>query len=983
MSRKTIATHMTLLLVIFFFSCQRLPVQPIIEKDGRRCGEVAGDFRARWWNYFERGQSYARCQLWKAAAQDYRKALSRRSDDNCQARTYGMNFVEYFPHRELGISLYHRQRYEEAMIELETSLSQETSAKAEFYLDRARKAWILSNNLDHADPEIQLSSEMDTGPTNAFAFRVEGMAMDDTYVKQIRLNGRDLSIDLAAAKIPFDADIPLQSGSNRIHIEAVDILGNTTELELYVFCDHSGPLLNFDTIQRSGAASSSCRIKGVASDSSGILNIHVNGEKLAPAGAKEYEFQYQCVPGKPKSRFVVTAEDGAGNVTTAVVDAHNLLGRRDDVPLLAANGPLSRHILDPKSLAPAWVEMEAPADLPIPVPSYLVASSSLPGAALEISRGPSTERGGRNYALIVGINEYETWPRLKTAVNDARQLARVLLSRYGFAARDVTLLLDQEATEASILDALLTITASMEERDNLLVYFAGHGKDHPVAYDGYWIPVAGKRGDAIWTWIAHSAVHNLISSGQVRGKNIIVVTDSCYGGRLTRGGQAGALARRALAPNTLLALAARKSRQIISSGSLEQVPDWGRDGHSLFAYYLLRALKENREEYVSLSSLVNTKVWEPVNKISGQRPVIGRFKTPMDEDGEFVLHLFEAQDTAEVLVEPTSASNLGLGRAQQDNIKDDTPPTIAVKWWDAKQTVFLKRAYIEGHVFDQGSIAAIRINGHSVLNRSGMDIHFNQLVKLELGDNPFVIEAWDKVGNRSRSQIHIYRKQPDVDAPIARMSAVMLPLETMGENDLDIQGALFDYLDDSQRFSLRYWTDPSYGSALTAQAMAIEDHLIRRLKEQGIDCTISGRIRMHSNILHIRIRVVALADRTVLAKADVYGESINTEKIQILCKGLVNKILRDLPVVEGRIARIRGNKIVINRGNIHGLKNGMSLILFEEEEIFDPETGQSLGTDRIQTAQARIDSVQEKLSHAVLTGGSQGDIAEGQKVITK
>jgi hypothetical protein len=523
----------------------------------------------------------------------------------------------------------------------------------------------------------------------------------------------------------------------------------------------------------------------------------------------------------------------------------------------------------------------------------------------------------------------------------------------------------------------------MGAQDNLLVYFAGHGKDHPVAHDGYWIPVAGQPGDAVWTWIAHSAVHNLISSGHVRGKNIVVVTDSCYGGRLSRGGQSGALARRAQSPPTLLALAARKSRQIISSGSLEQVPDWGRDGHSLFAYYLLRALRENREAYVSLSGLVNTQVWEPVNRISGQRPVIGRFKTPMDEDGEFVLHLTEAQDTAEALIETASTTNLGLGRARQDTVEDVTPPTIALKWWDAQQTVFLERAYLEGHVFDQGGITAIRLNGRSILDRPGMNIHFNELARLDLGDNPFVIEAVDQAGNRSRMSIHIYRQHPVVDAPVARMRAVMLPLETAGQGEMDIQGALFDYLDDSRRFNLRYWQDHFKESTNAAQAMALDGRLTRLLKAQGIDCALSGRIHMQANTLEIRTRVVALHDRTVLAKADVYGEDLNREKIRTLCRGLVNKIRRDLPMVEGQIARIRGNKIVINRGRRHGLKSGLPLILFEEEALSDPGTGQSLGTDRYPTATARIDSVQENLAHAVLTGNSQGDIAVGQGVITK
>lgn len=989
MNREAITTHAILLLVICSFSCRTVPEQPIVEKEGRRCGEVAGTFSGRWWNYFERGQSYAVCQLWKAAAKDYRKAIAQRLDDNSRARTYGMNFVEYFPHRELGISLYHRELYEEAISELEISLSHETSAKAQFYLDLARKKWIQSHNLDRADPEIRLSSDVDPGPTNAFTLSIEGVAVDDTYVKRIRLNGRDLTIDLGAAEIPFSAGIPLYPGSNRIHIEVQDICGNWSALEKRISCDRSGPILNIGSIECSKTENPPCWIKGYASDSSGIRSIRINDQALTLSLGKEVDFQYPFNPAGSVSEIVVAAEDGSGNVTTAVVDKQFLRrgpkSRHGDPLLLAVNGSMPLHLFNPKPLMPLRVDLEAPQNAFALSPSYPATAPFRWGGALDIDMGASAGRHGRNYALIVGINKYETWPQLKTAVNDARQLASVLKSRYGFTAGDITLLLNREASEASILDELMAITAAMGEQDNLLVYFAGHGKDSPKTGDGYWIPVAGRRDDAIWSWIAFSAVRNLISSDTVHGKNIIVVADSCYGGRLLRGGQSGDLAQRALTPNKILALATRKSRQIISSGSLEPVADSGRDGHSLFAYYLLRALRENREKYVCLSSLVNSKVYEPVYRISDgdQRPVIGRFKTAMDEDGEFVLHLAEKQNTAEALTERKPPSDQGSKRPPPENTADVTPPAIELESWETRQTVFLESAFLSGHVFDQGGLAVIRLNGRSILKRPGMKVYFNELARLSLGDNPFAIETWDSAGNRSRKQIHIIRKQPEVETPVARMSAVMLPFETVGESEPDIQGALFDYLDDSRRFNLKYWKEHINESTNAAQAMALDTRLTRRLKKQGIDCTLSGRIEMRGHALDIRIRVVALEDRTVLAKANVYGEDLDREKIRTMCRGLVNKIRRDLPVVKGQIAGIRGNKIVINRGSRHGLKNGLPLILFEEERITDPGTGRSLGTDRYPTAMARIDNVQEKLSHAVLTGESQGDIAVGQKVITK
>jgi hypothetical protein len=125
------------------------------------------------------------------------------------------------------------------------------------------------------------------------------MAVDDTFVKQIRLNGRDLPIDLGAAEIPIAAYVPLKPGSNRIHIEVIDICGKATEIEQYVACDRSGPLLNFDSTHGAATAASACGIKGSARDASGIRSIHINGEKLASAGGKRSPFNMDVVPARP------------------------------------------------------------------------------------------------------------------------------------------------------------------------------------------------------------------------------------------------------------------------------------------------------------------------------------------------------------------------------------------------------------------------------------------------------------------------------------------------------------------------------------------------------------------------------------------------------------------------------------------------------------------------------------------------------------
>ena len=95
-----------------------------------------------WWHYYRRGAAYIDGKCWNEAAQDFKAAIGQRYKDKAQARTYGLHFIDYFPHRELGVAYYHLGRYVEAIEELETSLKhvKRKNDRAKHYLDLARNA---------------------------------------------------------------------------------------------------------------------------------------------------------------------------------------------------------------------------------------------------------------------------------------------------------------------------------------------------------------------------------------------------------------------------------------------------------------------------------------------------------------------------------------------------------------------------------------------------------------------------------------------------------------------------------------------------------------------------------------------------------------------------------------------------------------------------------------------------------------------------
>ncbi len=225
-----------------------------------------------------------------------------------------------------------------------------------------------------------------------------------------------------------------------------------------------------------------------------------------------------------------------------------------------------------------------PSDTEIPpVPT----SSRTRRAAREPTSGVAS-KGHR--ALIIGIADYSEFQDLETAERDAEELQAVLEDKYGFGT---TLL--RNPSRLKILHELNKLKDAMGPEQNLLIYYAGHGQIGPRQQRGYWIPADAKSDDTR-TWILNEAVTEYL--GLIKARHILVVSDSCYSGTLTRSG----LAR--LAPDlpadrqqkSSRTIAEKRSRTALTSGGLQPVLDVGGGEYSLFAGAFLRVLKVNDAE---------------------------------------------------------------------------------------------------------------------------------------------------------------------------------------------------------------------------------------------------------------------------------------------------------------------------------------------------------------------------------------------------
>ena len=235
---------------------------------------------------------------------------------------------------------------------------------------------------------------------------------------------------------------------------------------------------------------------------------------------------------------------------------------------------------------------------------------------------------GSYRALIIGINDYKDpqIPDLETALNDAQTMAKLLRERYGF---QVELLKDRKATKEAIYRAIRKLASSTKPDDSVLIYYAGHGDLDRLTNDGWWIPADAKGGDPI-TYLENSTVQTYIRS--MKASHVLLISDSCYSGTLF--GQARAMPP-VIGDKYYLNLYNEKSRWGMTSGNKTPVSDQGSGGHSVFAYQLLKELRNSGKPYISTQELY-TRIAPIISNNSEQTPLCRPIRNTGDQGGEFV-----------------------------------------------------------------------------------------------------------------------------------------------------------------------------------------------------------------------------------------------------------------------------------------------------------------------------------------------------------
>jgi hypothetical protein len=243
-----------------------------------------------------------------------------------------------------------------------------------------------------------------------------------------------------------------------------------------------------------------------------------------------------------------------------------------------------------------------------------------------LAQPPQVEK---KVALVIGNDAYLYVAALKTATNDASSVQAVLQGRYGF---QTTLLLN--ATRSQIISALNAYRRDLTADSSLLIYYAGHGYYDKAVDKAYWWPVDAKANDNT-DWISADDITTNIKG--IASRHVLIVSDSCYSGTLSRGVTVpqnlnGLNSDRA---RTLLRLDQRPSRELMASGGNEPVADGGANGHSVFAGAFLRALQSVQAPQFAAHELFD-QVLTSVAGNSAQVPQFDTLRNSGDDGGSLV-----------------------------------------------------------------------------------------------------------------------------------------------------------------------------------------------------------------------------------------------------------------------------------------------------------------------------------------------------------
>ena len=309
------------------------------------------------------------------------------------------------------------------------------------------------------------------------------------------------------------------------------------------------------------------------------------------------------------------------------VDAAIRLNRLEVLRVLARAGPFPDDLLEEARHAGGQLRLIAESSLQSPASAApaVEAAAAQPAAPAPLVSDVDqpTEKGAprpHDFALIVGIQDYQSLPKADFAERDA-QAVRRHLEALGVPARNVVALTGSQATGTKLKSYLEEwLPRNVQSESTLFFYYSGHGAPDPSTGDAYLVPWDGDPEFLRSTALPLQRLYADLA--KTKARRVVVALDACFsgaGGRsvlpkgarplVTKIDQGPAVGKR------LTVLAAASGEQI--TGALDD------QGHGLFTYYFLKGLEKREPSAKALFDYLQPKVEDEARRQNReQTPVL-------------------------------------------------------------------------------------------------------------------------------------------------------------------------------------------------------------------------------------------------------------------------------------------------------------------------------------------------------------------------
>lgn len=375
---------------------------------------------------------------------------------------------------------------------------------------------------------------------------------------------------------------------------------------------------------------------------------------------------------------------------------------------------------------------------------------------------PSTNvsvTSGKNYILVVAIDDYTYVPRLYNAVKDAQDFVATLTKHYQFATEQITIIKNNFATQDNIIEQLRKYITLLTEQDNLIIFYSGHGIYDKIFEEGYWVPVDAHFTEGVvevGDCISNSMIQK--SLRRLKARHVVLIADACFAGSL--------VAERAVGVKRLEEF---PSRWVLTAGRNEPVLDGKPGMNSPFMESTLAFFRQNTKDIFSISELGDF-VTQAVANNATQIPICTPLRDVGDKNGIFFFRRKknEESDWANTVKENTLKSYEAYLKAYP-NGNYTLEASMAIERF--KNPLKAKQGNILYNIPNQMTVGketkcVVRVAFSEVLVRQGADIQSDTVIKNIRVSNVMSAELMDIEG-KAFSIRGINSIEQFVDADIA------------------------------------------------------------------------------------------------------------------------------------------------------------------------------------------------------------------------